>query len=113
MNHFNSIGENLQKSNTGITNIVNNLSSLTDSLSKADLKRVIDQGNLAMGQLNDILYKVKTGNGTVGKFLNNDSVYYTIHKTMKDLDSLINDLNKNPKRYVHFSVFSGKDTKKK
>lgn len=113
LNHFNAIAANLQNSNKGISNIVNNLSNLSDSLSKADLKRLVDQSNVAMGQLNDILSNVKAGKGTVGKFMNNDSVYNSVNKTMKDLDILVNDLNNNPKRYVHFSVFGGKDSKAK
>lgn len=112
LNHLNAIAGNLQNSNKAVTNIVNNLSGLSDSLSKADLKRVIDQTNLAMHQTNEILAKVNAGKGSAGKFINSDSVYNSLQGTLKDLDLLIKDLNKNPKRYVHFSVFGSKDSKK-
>ncbi len=113
LDHLESISNNLAGSNKSVTNIVNNLSSVSDSMAKADFKKVIDQTNFALSQSNDILLKINKGKGTIGKLVNNDSLYLVLEKTVKDLDSLINDLNKNPKRYVHFSVFGKTDTKNK
>ncbi len=113
LDHLESISNNLASSNKSVTNIVNNLSSVSDSIAKADLKKVIDQTNFALSQSNDILLKINKGKGTIGKLVNNDSLYVVLEKTVKDLDNLLNDLNKNPKRYVHFSVFGKTDTKNK
>lgn len=109
LDHLEMISKNLSGSNKSITNIANNLSTISDSLAKADLKKVIDQTNVALTQSNDILMKVNKGKGTIGQMINNDSLYVALEKTVKDLDILLNDLNKNPKRYVHFSVFGKKD----
>jgi len=49
----------------------------------------------------------------LGLLVNSDSMYLSLHHTVKDLDSLLLDLREHPKRYVHFSVFGKKDTKSK
>lgn len=113
LDHLESISNNFASSNKSVTNIVNNLSAVSDSLAKADLKKIIDQTNFAISQSNDILSKINNGKGTIGKLVNNDSLYVVLEKTVKDLDILINDLNKNPKRYVHFSVFGKTENKDK
>lgn len=113
LNNLESISENLEKSNKSYTNIVNNLSLITDSLKAANIKKVIDQSQVTLLQTNEILKKINTGEGTAGKLVNNDSLYISLQKTIKDLDILINDLKQNPKRYVHFSVFGSKEKQKK
>lgn len=111
LNNLESVSNNLEKNNQSINSIVNNVSSLSDSLSKADLKRVIDQTKVTLTQTNEILAKINTGKGSLGKLINDDSMYTSLHKALNDLDSLITDLNNNPKRYVHFSLFGSKDSK--
>jgi phospholipid/cholesterol/gamma-HCH transport system substrate-binding protein len=41
--------------------------------------------------------------------MNDKAAYDNMNKSIKDLDALLLDLKANPKRYVHFSVFGGKD----
>jgi len=113
LDHLEMISRNLEGNNKSVNNIVNNLSSVSDSLAKSDIKKVIDQTNIALSKSNEILTKINKGKGTVGQLINNDSLYVALEKTVKDLDGLINDLNKNPKRYVHFSVFGKNDSKPK
>jgi len=54
-----------------------------------------------------------TKQGTLGLLLNDKNLYQHVDSTVVSVDSLINDLKKNPKRYVHFSLFGGKDKAKK
>jgi len=51
--------------------------------------------------------------GTLGLLLNDKNLYQHVDSTVVSVDSLIIDLKKNPKRYVHFSLFGGKDKTKK
>ena len=51
---------------------------------------------------------MQNGSGTIGKLLQNDSLYNSLNKTTANLDSLITELKRNPKRYFSFSVFGGK-----
>ncbi|MBF1441189.1 MAG: MCE family protein, partial [Prevotella nanceiensis] len=40
---------------------------------------------------------------------NDQSLYNNLNATMQNADSLMIDLRKHPKRYVHFSIFGRKD----
>jgi phospholipid/cholesterol/gamma-HCH transport system substrate-binding protein len=113
LNNLQSISENLEKSNKSYTNIITNLSDISDSLKAANIKKIIDQSQITLQQTNEILNKFNSGKGTVGKLVNNDSLYFSLQKTVSDLDKLINDLKENPKRYVHLSLFGSKEKKKK
>lgn len=113
LENFESVSQNLQASNQSITHIVDNISQVSDSLKAADIKDAIDKTKEVMAKTNLILEKINSGQGTMGQLLNNDSLYFSIEKTLRDIDSLVNDLNKNPKRYVHFSIFGKKDKTKK
>jgi len=52
-------------------------------------------------------------NGTLGLLLNDKLLYQHVDSTIVSVDSLVTDLKNNPKRYVHFSLFGGKDKNKK
>ena len=113
LNHMESISLNLEKSNKSVTNIIKNLSSVRDSLAEANLKTTITEANRVLANTNEVLEKVNAGKGSLGQLVNNDSLYVSLEKAMRDLDAFLIDLNKNPKRYVHFSVFGSKDKKSK
>jgi phospholipid/cholesterol/gamma-HCH transport system substrate-binding protein len=40
--------------------------------------------------------------------MNNDSLYISLAKATAQIDSLASDIEKQPKKYVHFSVFGRK-----
>jgi phospholipid/cholesterol/gamma-HCH transport system substrate-binding protein len=49
--------------------------------------------------------KVDRGDGTLGRLVNDDSLYIQVRNTTTSLQALIDDIKKNPKKYVHVSVF--------
>lgn len=108
----NSIVKNIEKNNDKLTNLINNFSSISDSLAKANIKKTIDETNTALLGANKILAQINSGQGTVGKMIKNDSLYNNLNKSSEDLDKLLKDLRINPERYVHVSVFGRKDRNK-
>lgn len=66
----------------------NNVTSLTRSLDSTS--RV----------LNGIVAKVDNGTGTAGKLINDPEAYNDLRKILADLDSIVVDVKRNPKRYV-------------
>jgi phospholipid/cholesterol/gamma-HCH transport system substrate-binding protein len=52
--------------------------------------------------------QLNSGEGSMGKLLYSDTLYAQLQNLVVDLDSLIVDLNENPKDYVRFSVFGKK-----
>ncbi|MBA3680656.1 MAG: MCE family protein [Bacteroidetes bacterium] len=111
LTNLNQITSNLSKNGQKIDAIINNVSSMTDSLAKAQLKDAIANADKSMKELNIMLAKINEGQGTAGKLLKNDSLYNNLNKSSEDLDKLLKDLRLNPERYIHFSVFGRKSRK--
>jgi phospholipid/cholesterol/gamma-HCH transport system substrate-binding protein len=55
--------------------------------------------------MKSIAVKMESEEGTLGKLLRDRWLYDQLLKTSSDLDSLITDIMKNPKKYIHVSVF--------
>ena len=55
-----------------------------------------------------MLAKIESGEGTLGKLVNNDELYKNLTEASKELDLLLQDFRLNPKRYVNVSVFGKK-----
>jgi len=95
-----SISSNIASSNGDIKNILTNFSSLSDSLAKADIARVLQN-------VNDITTKINNGEGSIGLFLKNDKIYTNFEKSTRELASLLEDIKMHPSRYVNFSIIGG------
>ena len=95
-----SITSNLESSNGEIKNILTNFSSLSDSLAKADIGSVLQN-------VSDITTKINNGEGSIGLLLKDDKIYTNFEKSTRELASLLEDIKKNPSRYVNFSIIGG------
>lgn len=95
---------------------MNEIHVITDNLSQADLKATVAKVDGAVAEVKQLLAAANSTDGTLGKLINDKSLYDDINHTVNSADSLLIDLKANPKRYVHFSLFGGnkdKDDKKK
>ncbi|MCS7078305.1 MAG: MlaD family protein [Bacteroidia bacterium] len=99
---------NLEQNNQNISKIMANSAIATDTL-KLTLSRI--NTNLSLTQ--KTLEKINSDQGSIGKLLNDKSLYENLSHSARDLDSLLIDLKANPKRYVHFSLIGRKDKKDK
>ncbi|MEA2107542.1 MAG: MlaD family protein [Bacteroidota bacterium] len=106
-----SISGNLKNNNEQITTILENFSNISDSLNQANIKSTLLNANKTLAEFSEISAKINQGEGTIGMLLNNDSLYVNLNNLAADLDSLVIDLNENPNRYVHFSLFGRKNKK--
>jgi phospholipid/cholesterol/gamma-HCH transport system substrate-binding protein len=106
-----SITKNLKDNNDVITKSLKNVKMMTDSLAASDLKTTINETKRAMTELNQVMHKINSGEGSIGLLINDKKLYDNLQKSSEDLDKLIIDLKQNPKRYVSFSIFGGKKKK--
>ena len=97
LTNVNHISTNIHESNGKIRNIINNFSSLSDTLSKTDLSEKIKKIDNVLNQLN-------SNQGFLGKLLNDKDLYNDLRLVLKEIDELIVDMKNNPKRYVNFSI---------
>ena len=114
---INSIVENIDsitstiKQNSGnITNVITNLSSLSDSLSQLNISPVFEEIRSAVAGLNTIIQTLNTSKSSAGLLINDPALYQNLNSLAGSMDLLLKDVRNNPKRYVHFSAFKmGKD----
>jgi len=71
---------------------------LVGSLNEADIEGLV-------GSFKDLLENINDPDGTVGKLLVNDSVYDSVDSLLTDINSLVNKIQENPKKYLKISVF--------
>jgi phospholipid/cholesterol/gamma-HCH transport system substrate-binding protein len=108
MSNVESITLNIRKSNDELTKIIGNTRKITDDFVSADFKSVILDAQTTIRKLNLTLEDVENGHGTLGKLIHDEKLYNELVETNKDLQNLVTDLQANPSRYVHFSVFGKK-----
>lgn len=111
MENLQDITNNLKNSNSQVSNTLDNLSSFSDSLAQSNIKTAIQNANNVIYETNLLMQKLNQNQGSMGKLINEDSIYNSLGQTIKDLDLLLIDLKANPKKYVHFSVFGKSDKK--
>ena len=93
--------------------IIGNLDEMTGSLAEADLRGTVDNLGSSIENLNGVLAKLSEGDGTAAQLLDNPALYDSLTEATGNLASLLEDLQANPKRYVHFSLFGKRDKEKK
>ena len=74
------------------------VSGIVAEISEADIKGVIESFRTLLKNIND-------PDGTVGKLLVDGSVYDSLDTLLIDIDSLVNKIQENPKKYMKLSVF--------
>ena len=108
MANLQSISINLDSASTEIQPLLANVNTFIDSLNELRLNAMIEKATSSLEKLDTLLAGLSGGEGTAGKLLHDDSLYYYLTRTSEDLDKLLVDLKENPGRYVHFSIFGRK-----
>jgi phospholipid/cholesterol/gamma-HCH transport system substrate-binding protein len=103
------LSENADK----LGNIIKNLDAVSDSLARSKITSTISNANSALAHAASVLDKINRGEGSLGLLVNDKRLYNHLDSASVDLDKLFIDLNANPGRYVHISLFGGKEKKKK
>ena len=102
--------------NTDVPRIVSDVNVMTTdfkvvsgNLKKIDYAATFASVNHTVTNLSQITDKINSSEGTIGMLLNNKDLYINLSNTAASSDKLLIDLQKNPKRYVHFSLFGNKE----
>ena len=89
--------------------VLDNTQTLTGKLADVDVAGTMQQINATLANAKEFTEKLNSNQGSLGKLMNDPSLYNHLNATIRDADSLMIDLKQHPKRYVHFSVFGRKD----
>ena len=107
------VSDNEQKIGTIVSDFSEtsgNLKQMSEELAQADLKATLDKFEETADNLSNMMAKIESGEGNLGKLINDDELYNNLEGTSKELNQLIEDIKLNPKRYLNISVFGKKST---
>ncbi len=82
-----------------------NMKSLSDSLMDIDLNSILAKMNNLIGHIDSMVGLMQSNEGTIGQLITNPNLYENLNQTTQTLNALMLDLQTNPKKYVHFSLF--------
>lgn len=119
MKSVNGIASAIDGKSAELTALVDNLASLSAKFGsiaeKADgamtgvssVIAKIDETDIAglVSSFKSLLEKINDPDGTIGKLLVDGSVYDSVDELLNDVDSLIKQIEENPKKYIKISVF--------
>ncbi|MBT8195646.1 MAG: MCE family protein [Bacteroidia bacterium] len=111
LDNISSITENIKDNNEQLSNILQNFSTLSDTLAKARIAETILQTNAVLKETELVFEKINNGEGSMGMLLKDEALYNNLTNSADNLDKLLIDMKEHPKRYVHFSVFGKSDKK--
>jgi phospholipid/cholesterol/gamma-HCH transport system substrate-binding protein len=113
MDNLNKNSQELSENLTALKPVLANAAQLTDSLKNLELSQTLDKAQIMLESISANMLSLKEGTGTMGKLMQDDSLYVYLSNTARDLDILLVDMQANPGRYVQVSVFGKKDKSEK
>ena len=103
------LGQTLNDPESGIAPFLSNLNQMADSLNNGQLTATLNQANQAVANLQQLTAGIQQGEGSIGKLLQNDSLYFNLNSSSQSLNELLLDMKANPDRYINikFSLIGG------
>ena len=100
----------MHNNNDIIARTLKNFEAISDSIAKSNIKSTINNLDKSLADFDKILQKIEKAEGTIGLLLNDKEMYNNLTSASNQLDLLIEDMKKYPKRYLTFSLLGGKKT---
>ncbi|MFK8044796.1 MAG: MlaD family protein [Crocinitomicaceae bacterium] len=108
LNNVNDVTANLAEKSGQINKTIDNVQSISSTLADTDIKAVVQKTRKTLEELNGVLAQVNNGEGSIGKLLKTDSLHQELLETNQSVQNLLDDMEANPNKYVHFSLFGRK-----
>lgn len=88
---------------------LNNADRLSANLAQLDVAQTLAKVDRTLDNVESVTRQLNSPNGSLGLLMRDPGLYNNMNNTVRSADSLLTDLKKHPKRYVHFSLFGKKD----
>ena len=82
-----------------------NLDTISNQLKEAEVEKILANANRTLNEMNQLMKRVQVNDNTVGKLLNTTDLHEHLNSTLSDVDSLVNAIKENPKKYIRVKVF--------
>lgn len=93
-----------------VDSIIGGMDRMTAQLTEGNFAGKLTQ---SVDNLNGLLGKIGSDDGTVGRLLNDPALYDSLTRATGNLAALLSDVKQYPGRYVHFSLFGRNPEKMK
>ncbi len=98
--NISAISTNLKENRENIDRAFTNLASFSDSLAAVNLVQTMHKLDAAINDITAMVDTINYGQSSLGSLINDREFYDKLVQATANLDSLIIDLNKNPRRYI-------------
>jgi phospholipid/cholesterol/gamma-HCH transport system substrate-binding protein len=88
-----------------IASMTSHLSAVSEALDSAGIDQLTQELVATTAEFRSLMTQLNSGEGSLGKLIYSDTLYFHLENLVADLDSLVLDLGENPGKYVHFSLF--------
>jgi len=105
---LNSITSIINNKGAHIDSTIINISRISERLTRSDIDTALISFSNSLKESQQILEGINRGKGSAGKLITDDSLYVNLSKSLESLNLLLKDMEENPGRYLHFSVFGNK-----
>jgi len=111
--NLNNMVKMLNSKSDDLERTITNVASITDSLRAANLAHTVRKADEAITAFSKIITKINKGQGTLGLLLYDEDLYNNLNASAANMNALLKDVQKNPKKYVQFSAFGSNKTNSK
>lgn len=102
------MSNDIPKLTGNVTAITEDLKVISRNLKGIDYAGTFNKIDETLKNVYALTDKLNKKDNTIGLLLNNPELYNNLNATSENAASLLKDLQENPKRYVHFSLFGRK-----
>lgn len=120
LGNLESITNTINASQSDIKGIISNANAFSIKMNNLELDKTLEKANKAIDstpelmdklqgtlaeadkaaqELSSLMAKVNSGEGTLGKLMNQDDLYNNLEKAVKNMDLLMEDIRLHPERY--------------
>lgn len=92
------LSENFKGIAQKVDTTVSGVNTLIAAIDESEIDSVVSS-------FNELLENINDPDGTVGKLLNDASVYNSVDSLLNDVDVLVKKIQENPKKYIKISIF--------
>lgn len=105
MSNAGKITGNLATASNTLGTVTGNLGTFTNTLNELPLTQTMDNVEQLTANLKQFSYELNNMQGSLGLLMKDPELYNRLNRISADVDSLIVDIQRNPKRYVSIKLF--------
>jgi phospholipid/cholesterol/gamma-HCH transport system substrate-binding protein len=105
--------DNLNSYHRNINATLARINQSTSGLDSVDMAKSLIQLDSLLKGANQIVQTINSGNGSLGKLINSDSIHNSLVATSNELNKVLLDLKKYPEKYIPVPFTKGQRKKAK